>query len=44
MKRMMTGTQPEVIRLAERDHFLPWNEAGEVRRAIAIAAEAKQPC
>jgi pimeloyl-ACP methyl ester carboxylesterase len=44
MQRMMTGTQPQLIRLAERDHFLPWNEAAEVRRAIAMAAQAKQPC
>jgi pimeloyl-ACP methyl ester carboxylesterase len=44
MKRMMTGTQPQLIRLPGRDHFLPWNEAGEVRRAIAIAADAMQPC
>lgn len=45
MQRMMTGTRPNLIRLAGRDHFLPWKEAGEVRRAIALAAaEAKQPC
>jgi pimeloyl-ACP methyl ester carboxylesterase len=44
MKRMMTGTQPQLIRLGGRDHFLPWNEAGEVRRAIAIAADMVQPC
>jgi pimeloyl-ACP methyl ester carboxylesterase len=44
MTRMMTGTQPEVITLPDRDHFLPWKEAGQVRRAIAIAADAQQQC
>ena len=44
MTRMMTGTRPQVIELPGRDHFLPWNEAEEVRRAIAMATEAKQPC
>lgn len=45
MQRMMTGTRPQVITLENRDHFLPWKEADEVRRAIARAAETEDvPC
>lgn len=39
MQRMMTGTQPRIVVLKGRDHFLPWKEAPEVRRAIKLAAE-----
>jgi hypothetical protein len=43
MQRMMTATRPQVVTLEERDHFLPWKEADEVRAAIALAAEAAGP-
>jgi pimeloyl-ACP methyl ester carboxylesterase len=45
MRRMMTGTRPQLITLEKRDHFLPWKEADEIRRAIAVAADsAGAPC
>lgn len=40
MQAQMRSAELSVVRIDDQNHFLPWNEAGRVRRAIAQAAAA----
>jgi pimeloyl-ACP methyl ester carboxylesterase len=40
MQAQMRGAALTVDRIEGQNHFLPWNEQGRVRRAIALAASA----